>query len=154
MFDPEKFTQTEYKDSLSTAIPPVPEGEYIAMIDKLDWDTVDTKNGKRLQAIAYWEIDDAQGIVKAATKLDKNTVRQTIWLDLTPDSNIENGQISLDMGEGRNVDLGRLREALGQNQAGRPWKFDMLKGVPARILVKQRMYEGRTFTDVKGVSKL
>ena len=56
------------------------------------------------------------------------TVRQTIWLDLT-----ESG--SLDFGKGRNVGLGRLRDALGQNETGKPWQPGMMVGGVAKIKV-------------------
>lgn len=154
MFDPSRFVTSEYNDPFSTTFVPVPEGEYIAVTNKLDWKVVDTKNGDRLQAILFWEIDDQGGRVRAATGLDKNVVRQTIWLDLTPDSDIETNRISLETGEGKNVDLGKLREQLGQNQAGRPWRFDMLLNQSARVLVTHRIYDGKTFADVKQVARI
>ena len=52
----------------------------------------------------------------------------TIFLDLTP-------QCYLDMGEGKNVGLGRLREAVGQNTPD-PWTFQNLVGALCQVLVE------------------
>ncbi|MGH2638967.1 MAG: hypothetical protein ACRDF4_06765, partial [Rhabdochlamydiaceae bacterium] len=35
---------------------------------------------------------------------------------------------AIDFGKGKNVGLGRLREALGQNKIGKPWSFNMIRG--------------------------
>jgi hypothetical protein len=42
------------------------------------------------------------------------------------------------MGKGKNVSLGRLREATGLNEKGRPFGFRMLVGQMARVRVKHR----------------
>ena len=56
------------------------------------------------------------------------------------------------MGKGKNVALGRLREALGQNTPGKPWSFGMLVGQVAKVAVKHRITDaGDTFAEVKRV---
>jgi hypothetical protein len=61
---------------------------------------------------------------------------------------------NLDMSKGRNVQLGRLREALGLNTPGQAFSFQMIPGRAAKILVKQRVEGEDIFADVKGVVKL
>ena len=60
----------------------------------------------------------------------------------------ENGD--LELGKGKNVDLGRLREALGQNTGGN-WSPSQLVGSSATIHVSNRLYEGKTYADVERV---
>jgi hypothetical protein len=92
-----------------------------------------------------WEIkDDA---LKA--QLDRTPrVRQDVWLD--QDSNGD-----LDYAKGKNVGLGRLREALGQNSPGAAWSPAMLKGAgPAMISVTERPDNNNRdviYNDVKSV---
>lgn len=77
-----------------------------------------------------WQPDDEEQRQKLG--LDKlPTVRQSIFLDLTP-----SGQ--LDLGQLKNGDLNRLREALGLNQDGQSWKFPDFVGRPARIKVAHK----------------
>lgn len=59
------------------------------------------------------------------------TVRQSIFLDLTP-----NG--GLDLGPLKNGDLNRLREAIGLNQDGMKWKWQDFIGRPAKIKVTHK----------------
>ena len=62
-------------------------------------------------------------------KRDKVLVQQTFWLDVDGDS--------IDLSEGKNVSLGRLRKALGQNEGA--WNPLMMKGKgPVMIKVGQR----------------
>jgi hypothetical protein len=67
-------------------------------------------------------------------------------LDLT-----EEGMLAT--GKGRNVLLGRLREATGLNQSGEPFAFPMLTGRPAKVQVAHRLYEGQIYAEVKGTAK-
>jgi hypothetical protein len=64
-------------------------------------------------------------------KRDKVLVPMNCWLDLTEDG------ASLDLNEGKNVSLGRLRKALDQNEG--KWNPLMMKGKgPVMIKVSQR----------------
>jgi hypothetical protein len=60
----------------------------------------------------------------------------------------------MDTGKGKNVTLGRLREALGLNQPGTPFSFRQLIGRAAKISVTQRVDGDQIYNDVKGVVKL
>ncbi|HSW65373.1 MAG TPA: hypothetical protein VLH56_19000 [Dissulfurispiraceae bacterium] len=148
MFDVDAFTNTVYDQATSTSMINVPEGVYNASIQKFTPREIQTRTGDKAVVMdLYWDVDDPAGAVKAATGRDKNQVRQSLFLDVLP-----NG--SLDMSEGRNTQLGRLREALGQNQAGLPWGFQRLLGVPAVILVTHKMDGDKIYANVTKVGKL
>ena len=141
-FDPEMFMNQQTTDSNSTTYTPVPEKELQAYIKDVKAGTA----GDKPVLNVTWATDDAEA--REATGMDEPTVRQTIWLDLTP-------QGGLDMGKGKNVGLGKLREALGQNEPGQPWAPGMLFGQAAMISVKHRAgKDGEVFADVKAVAAL
>ena len=78
---------------------------------------------------------------------DKVTVRQGIMLDITDSG-------GLDMGKGRNIGLGRLREAIGLNTPGQPFSFSMVAGRVAKVNVSHRIDGENIYAEVKGVAKL
>ena len=45
---------------------------------------------------------------------------------------------AFDMGKGRNVGLGRLREALGMNAPGEPFSMGAIRGRMAKVVVSHR----------------
>lgn len=141
MFNPDTFMSTETTDANATTYEPVPEGEFQAVIDSVQPRV--TPKGTPLLEVT-WQID-APGIEAA----HERKVRQTIWLDVT-----ESGGLAT--GKGKNVQLGRLREAVGQNTPGQPWSPSMLLGNVASVTVKHRFSEdgSEIYTDVKGVTKV
>lgn len=147
-FDPDTFMTTSTDGANSTVSEPVPSGDFNAVIDKVDVRPVETKNGQSYSMDVTWNIlDDA---VKSKLDRDKVTVRQSIWLDMT-------AQGQLDMGKGKNVGLGRLRSAVGQNDPGKPWAPGMLTGAgPALIKVGHRADKNsdQIFAEVKAVAKV
>jgi hypothetical protein len=130
-FDPDTFMQQNVDAQLDTIIQQCPEGEYKAMIDDFTNDafrTFQSKNdGRDFTVFAPpFVIQDPN--VGAQLGRDKVTVfHKGMFLDLDAAG-------GLDTGKGKNVDLGRLREAVGQNKAG-PWNFNMLKGA-GPVIVK------------------
>lgn len=120
IFDADSFMQTNFTEENETKIVPCPAGEYAAKIERVDPKVTDS--GKAMLNVT-WEILDPN--VLAATGRSKVTVRQTIWLD------IDNG--ALQFGPGKNIGLGRLREACGQNVKGQPWQPAMLVGASAKV---------------------
>lgn len=122
-FDPEQFMNASVSDANATQYTPVPEGDFQASIASVTPRTTGT--GKALLSIG-WKVDDEAA--RAATGMAEPMVYQTVWLDIT-----ESG--GLDTGKGKNVGLGKLREAVGQNQAGQPWSPGMLIGQVALIKV-------------------
>jgi hypothetical protein len=102
-----------------------------------------SKSGMALDVT--WSIDDAA--VKEQLGRQEVTVKQGIMLDVT-----ETG--GLDMGKGKNVSLGRLREATNLNQPGQPFGFRMLEGRPAKVKVEHRIDGDNIYAEVKQVAKL
>jgi len=141
-FNPDTFLNTETTEGNSTEFVPVPEGEYNGAISAIKPRSTDS--GAAILDVTY-DIDDAEAAEVTGIKIPK--VRQSIFLDITE-------QGGLDMGKGKNVQLGKLREAIGQNTAGKPWQPGMLIGQVARITVKHREWQGAIFADVKGVAAL
>ena len=150
-FDPNTFLNMTTTESNSTSQTPVPVGEYIGVVDKVEarpWQKKDDPSVAGMALDILWSIDDAN--VKALLERDKVTVKQGIMLDITPEG-------GLDMGKGKNVGLGRLREALDLNQPGQPFGFSMLTGRAAKVAVKHRVDNKNPeniFAEVSAVAKL
>ena len=141
MFDTENFLNQTVEGKLDTETPVVPEGEYPAHIEDVKART--TQNGSVIMDVT-WTIDDPA--VAETVGIQNPRVRQSIFLDVT-----ESG--ALDTSKGKNVALGRLRSALGQNTEG-AWSPAQLLGQSAKVRVSHRVYEGKTYADVKGVAPL
>ncbi len=145
-FDPNAFLNATVTDSNSTEMTPVPEGEYLSIIEKVDVKEWSSKDGSSsgLKLALVWDIEDDG--VKELLGMKKITCRQDIMLDLT-----DTGQ--LDFGKGKNVTLGRLREATGLNTPGEPFAFSMLQGRLAKALVKHRVVDDKIYAEVRGTAK-
>lgn len=146
-FSPESFMSSQFTDANETSFKAVPEGEYPAVVKEVACNSWQSRDGSRsgLKLDLTWIIDDAG--VKAVTGMEEPNVKQSVMLDLTDSGGLATGT-------NKNVNLGRLREAVGQNQAGKPWNPGMLQGQVARVSVKHRLYEEQTFAEVKGVAKV
>ena len=134
-FDPDQFMNQTIDEPMSTQLQSVPEGEYTAMIGDFDSSafksvTVTNRTTNLTQDRPVLEVpfliqDDA---LKAKLGREQVTHRETYWLDLRAD-----GQ--LDTGPDKNVRLGQLRASLGQNSPG-PWAPSMLRNMgPLRIKI-------------------
>lgn len=145
-FDPDQFAQMPIEGSNSTERIPIDENEYPAIVDTIKFRPSKGKDGTEyLWLDVNWSIDDQEQREKLGR--EKVTCRQSLSLD-----RLENG--SLDMGKGRNVDLGKLREAVGLNTPGQPFQFSMLVGCTAKVKIKNRQDGDDTYSDVKGVTAL
>lgn len=148
MFDPNQFLDMQVTEANSTSSTPCPVGEYMAIIDEVkprQWQKKDDPSKSGLALDLIWNVDDAN--VKALLERDKVVVKQGIMLDLTDSG-------SIDMGKGKNVSLGRLREALGLNTPGQAFSFSMLKGRVAKVQVSHRVDGDQIFAEVKAVAKV
>jgi hypothetical protein len=144
-FDAEAFMNSSTTDANSTAYTPVPEGEFQAAIASVTPRVTGT--GKALLNIG-WKVDDET--VRNETGMAEPMVYQTIWLDVT-----ESG--GLDTGKGKNVGLGKLRDALGQNKPGAPWSPGMMVGQVAIVRVGHSIDKRDNVTiqaEVKAVAAL
>lgn len=148
-FDPNEFLNQTVTGALDTSVINPEDnmsGEpYQAHISKVEARTWVSKADPSKSGIALdviWEIDDES--VKTFCNRDKVSVRQGIMLDLTDSG-------SLDIGKGKNIALGRLREALGLNRPGEPFSFSMLEGQYAGIHIAHRIDGENVYVDVKRV---
>lgn len=143
MFNPETFLNQTTDTSFETRRTPVPENEYIAVVDDIKF-----RSAKESIILdVFWLIDDAA--LAAKMGLPKVTVRQSIFLDITSDGRFETGP-------NKNIGLGRLREALGQNTGA--WAPMQLKGAgPVKLVVINRPDDKDAtiiYDDVKAITKL
>lgn len=137
MFNPDVFLNTTYDKSFDTQLTLPDEGEYLAItgpVTNESFRSYDIKRGERAGTKGHsFDIDMTIQDDAVAAKLGREPkVRWSSMLDLTPDG------VGLDRGPGKNVKLGQLRKALGQNDDGKPWHFGMLSGQLVRIKVKHR----------------
>lgn len=148
VFDADTFAQTDYAESNDTSLIPLDDGEYPAIAKDVKLRLVDTKDGERVVCDIVWTVDDEAQ--KEKTGRDNLTVRQSVFLDRRDDG-------SLDFGKGKNVSLGKLREAVGLNQPGAPFNFKMIEGRPAIVKVTSRQDKNDsdvTYNDVAKVRAL
>lgn len=150
MFNPEAFLDMPVEGTNDTVVVPCPAGEYLAVVDKVDvraWTKRDDPSVGGLALDVIWTIEDQS--VKEFLAREKVTVKQGIMLDLT-----ESG--GLDMGKGRNISLGRLREAVNLNNPGQAFSFNQLPGQMAKVKVDHRPDKNDPtiiFAEVKAVTK-
>ena len=145
----EEFLQTTTQEALDDHLEPWPAGEWLAQITDIAVSDFEFKKGDRIGETGYrmivkYEAQDAQ--VVEICERDKVSVSDSILLDVTPDGN------GLDFGKGKNIGLGRLRTATGQNVPGQEWSPMMLKGQPVKVSIKHEIYEDRPVARVKDVA--
>jgi hypothetical protein len=129
-------------------IPPSDSG-YVAQImpDGIDLKDFKYKTGERAGQTGYrmtvkWEIQDEE--LKAQLKRTP-VITQSIMLNFT-----DEGALAAE-----NPGLRALREAVNQNQDGKPWQPAMLIGQMARLYVSHRIDDkGEEQQDVQKVVKL
>lgn len=145
-FDPNTFLNSTYEEANDTKIVPCPAGEYLAIADKVEVKPWTSRDGSSsgLKLAILWDIqsDDAKAIVGR----DSVKVPQDQMLDLTDTG-------ALDMGKGRNVGLGRLREALGMNAPGEPFSMGAIQGRMAKVVVSHRPNGEDLYAEIKKVAK-
>ena len=142
-FDPNAFLEsTEVQGAMETKFVRIPPGDYQAMISNVEGrEAVFTpKKGPRAgQEVRQPCVDITYSIdvgvgdgtkVKEATGMDTPSITQGIFLDV-------NAAGQLEMGPGKNINLGRLRAACGLNDPSKSFKFGMLKGQIVKIKVDQ-----------------
>lgn len=148
MFNAEDFLNATIEGANSTSAQPIPEGEYTAVIAEFKlrpWVKKDdpSVSGQALDVV--WQLDAPNVAEELGRKELK--AKQGIMLDFTDDGR-------LDMGKGRNVGLGRLREALDMNNPGQAFAISMIAGRMAKVKVKHRIDKGNIFAEVDSVARL
>jgi len=148
MFNPEQFLDMQINDSNDTKSVPIPVGEYVAVVSEVkcrQWTSKKDPSNSGMTLDVKWELDDAN--LKELLGRDKITVSQGIMLDITDSG-------GLDMGKGRNIGLGRLREAMDLNKPGQPFSFMMLNGRVGKVAVSHRIDGENLYAEVKAVSRV
>ena len=147
-FDPDAFMQQQVGDAMSTAVRLIPEKEYQAMVGDFTKDAFEQidftyKKGKRAgqegsmtKFACPFILQDE--LVKADLGRDELIAYCEFLLDVDPNTG------GLDWGQDKNVQLGRLREAVNQNNKGEVWSPAMLRGAgPLMVAVKHdTVYKG------------
>jgi hypothetical protein len=145
VFNPETFMDATVTAPNSTKVEGVPPGEYQAVIDD-EIKPPKVVTGKNGDTYVFFEVpfliqDEA---LKAKLGRDKLQVRHTIRLDIDE-------QGALDMSKGKNVGLGRLREALGMNDG--PFNPRAIAG-KGPVTVSVQYQKGQTeYTEVNKVGR-
>lgn len=137
-FDPEALLEQETTEALESEFTPIPEDVYQGMI-------IDNQ-GKRNQEFGIKEVRIKSGpregevayVLEAPIQLDApgnelahgRIVKYSAFLDLDENTG------ALETGTNKNVRLGALREAVGQNKAGQSWKFRDLVGQLLMVKIK------------------
>lgn len=148
MFDPNSFLEMQVTESNDTKATPVPVGEYTAVIGEVKvrpWQSKKDPSKSGMSLDVTCEVDDAN--VKEFLGRDKVVVRYSPMLDIN-----EAGM--LDMGKGKNLGLGRLREATDLNVPGTPFSFLMLTGRVIKVSVTHRIEGEDIFAEVKSVAHI
>lgn len=141
-FDPDAFMQMTVDQPLEIERTLVPEGEFDAMVDDFDSSIFETfqftykrgpnagQEGSMHKGTFPIVINDDK--VRAALQTDKARV----FYQCTLDYDETTGQLLF--GPNKNIDLGKLRHAVGQNAPG-PWSVSQLRGAgPFKVKVKHR----------------
>lgn len=142
-FNPDTFLSMETANALPSKYTPYPAAEYRANVTDVKGATVKTKNGDKPVLTVTFGLLDADNI-RSQLGLDANaelTVRRDYWLDLTDGG-------AWDFGPNKNVQLGQLREALGQNKPGQPWSPLMMRGA-GPVLIKVGIGSSEKSPDVE-----
>lgn len=130
-FDPNVFLNQEVAGANETKFTPVPEGEYKAYIDDLGMDEFE---GQPILVVTY-AILDQDDKLKKLLGLEKPTVVDRVFLDTNDDGSIA-------FGPNKNIRLGAMREAVGQNDPKKKWNFNMLRGMgPVLLKIAHRFHK-------------
>lgn len=152
-FDVEAFMNSAV-DPLETHFEVVPEGEFPFLIDgdpaQLVPKELSGTSAKTGNPYHFWQLElncvCQDGNVRQKLGREKVFVRLRINLDLDANGRIEGGP-------NKNVQLGQLRDALGQNSPG--WTPKMLLGAgPFMGKVKHTKGDKGTFADIARVGKI
>lgn len=148
-FDPDQFLHTSTEGALDTEFPVVPAAQYRAVVDDIKVKSGTMSKGENVGNLwvsinINWSIQDEA--LKEEMERDKVIVRQNVFLDV-------DNQGTIQTGKGKNVMLGRLRAAVGQND-GSAWSPAMLIGQMAEIDVAVGEYQGAPQNQIRGVAPI
>jgi hypothetical protein len=138
VFNPETFLGTTTEQAGDTTYTPPPAKEYERMqVVKVDGRQITSKKaatfGQTYTMIdVTWELIDDEA--RKVTGMEHPTARQSLFVDVLASG-------ALDFSKNKNVQLGRLRDAVGQNRSGKKWAPSHLMGQFARGIIKHETNE-------------
>lgn len=142
MFNPDQFLATAVQGVLDTQRKPLPAVEFNGFIKEIKKpEVVKTKKGDSILMEIPIQIDCAQ--YEQELGYSSSVRSYKCWLDINAVGN-------LDMGTGKNIDLGKIREAVGQN-GPEEWTVTNLVGAPIRVQIKHREHEGKIYDEISAV---
>lgn len=149
-FDADAFQNAVITEANSTSLVPWPPATYIGTIKKVEVKAGTVKKegpnfGKPWAGVSVTVEVDRTAIPEGASP----NANGMVMLDLT-----ESGGI--DTAKGRNVGLGRLREAAGCNQPGQAFQLGMLEGRLVKISTGLRSDQNDPtiqYTEIKAFAK-
>lgn len=157
MFDPDKFMAAVVDEPMETQLRPAPEGEFRAILgevnaksfNEITWTDRETGQPRSaVQLVVPCLIQDEA--LRAELKRENVTVMWKGFIDFNSDG-------TLAVGPDKNVRLGQLRAAVGQNTSG-PWSFAQLSGAgPLMVKVTHRSDKNdpeKKYPEVSRVSAL
>ena len=141
-FDPNTFIATNIDAPMATSVRLVPEGEYDAFVGDIGADNFEKfdfeyKKGKRMgQSGSMYKFSVPFILQNEAVRIE--LARETLMCNQELNLDVDSMTGQLDFGPDKNVGLGRLREATGQNVPG-PWNPTMLAGAgPVVVRVQHK----------------
>lgn len=143
VFDPDAFAQTATEGAMDTFLTPCPHGDRQGQVEKFDTRQFEKDGTEYTVMDVSWHILDEES--KKVTGMEKPLCRQSIFIDLTPEG-------ALDNGKGKNIQLGRLRDALGQN-TGKKWHPNMILGAMALCKVGPDKKDPENYSKITSVAK-
>jgi hypothetical protein len=160
MFNAATFLTSSTSDQGSTVRIPIPKATYPGICEPLNENSFRQAEGTKEPGRWYtfldltWVLQVPQS-VKDEIGRDRVTARQSLIVDVN-----EQGT-GLDFSKGKNIQLNRVREAVGQNVAGQPWAPQMLGGRTALITIDHRIVKSKVegkpddiYDEVGSVGKL
>lgn len=145
-FDSANFLNTVYTDSHATQYVPIPEGVYPCITGVPNVVSGSAKSdGKPWYRLDLPIIIDSPEVAQLLGR-DEVKSKFSVMLD------VENGVLA--SGTGRNVQLGRLREALGLNDPGQEFALTMLGGRSAKCQVSHRAHPTRAGEVIAEVTEI
>lgn len=144
-FNAEQFLDMVMEEALSTRAIPIPPGTWEAQIHDLSIRTgVNKESGEPWRMLMVrWRFLSPE--VQEITQRENPQITQSMFLQLSP-------QGGLLFGPNDNVELGRLRTALRQNESGKPWAPNHMKGQLAKLEIVAKTNEtGDIYGEIKTV---
>lgn len=153
MFNASTFLQSTTQEEGSTKRIPIPKGTYVGVCEPLNENSFRQAEAKKEPGRFYVFLDltwvlQVPDAVKAEIGRDRITARDSIIVD------VNEANTGLDFSKGKNINLNRRRDAVGQNIAGAPWNPSMLGGQMANITIGHRIDGEDTYDQVDAVGKI